>query len=136
MASWTKHPILKLPTKGQLSKLLEEKGAQAVHEVWKAREDAIKLSNENPLYHGFTLEGWVYADEMLQHYDTLMCFGGNRSGKTEFGARAVVKAAIENPNSIIVCFAQDNDASIRIQQAAIYRYLPPEFKEKQNMRSS
>jgi hypothetical protein len=78
MASWTKHPILKLPTKGQLSKLLEEKGAQAVHEVWKAREDAIKLSNENPLYHGFTLEGWVYADEMLQHYDTLMCFGGNR----------------------------------------------------------
>ena len=67
MASWTKHPILKLPTKGQLSKLFEEKGAQAVHEVWKAREDAIKLSNENPLYHGFTLEGWVYADSMLQH---------------------------------------------------------------------
>ena len=54
----------------------------------------------------------------------------HNSSKTEYGARSVVKAAIENPKSIIVCFAQDADASIRTQQAAVYRYLPPEFKQK------
>ena len=27
-------------------------------------------------------------------------------------------------------FAQDADASIRTQQSAVYRYLPPEFKQK------
>ena len=131
MASWSKHPILKLPTKGQLKTLLDEKGAQAVHDVWKAREDAIALSNHDPLRHGFPLEHWVKADELLQTYDTLFASGGNRSSKTEYGARSVVKAAIENPNAEIVCFAQDHDASVRIQQKAIFRYLPPEFKQKQ-----
>ena len=54
----------------------------------------------------------------------------HNSGKTEWGARAVVRAAIKNPGSIIVCFAQDEDASVRIQQSAVYRNLPPEYKKK------
>jgi hypothetical protein len=131
MANWSKHPILKVPTRGQLQKLLEEKGAQAVHDVWKAREDAISLSNTDPLNHGFPLPHWDKADELLAKYDTLFASGGNRSSKTEYGARSVVKAAIANPNAEIVCFAQDHDASVRIQQKAIFRYLPPEFKQKQ-----
>jgi hypothetical protein len=131
MANWSKHPILKVPTRGQLQKLLEEKGAQAVHDVWKAREDAISLSNTDPLNHGFPLPHWEKADELLAKYDTLFASGGNRSSKTEYGARSVVKAAIANPNAEIVCFAQDHDASVRIQQKAIFRYLPPEFKQKQ-----
>ncbi len=131
MANWSKHPILKVPTRGQLQKLLEEKGAQAVHDVWKAREDAISLSNTDPLNHGFPLQHWEKADELLAKYDTLFASGGNRSSKTEYGARSVVKAAIANPNAEIVCFAQDHDASVRIQQKAIFRYLPPEFKQKQ-----
>jgi len=131
MANWSKHPILKVPTRGQLQKLLAEKGAQAVHDVWKAREDAISLSNTDPLNHGFPLPHWEKADELLANYDTLFASGGNRSSKTEYGARSVVKAAIANPNAEIVCFAQDHDASVRIQQKAIFRYLPPEFKQKQ-----
>jgi hypothetical protein len=43
----------------------------------------------------------------------------HNSSKTEYGARSVVKAALENPKSIIVCFAQDADASIRTQQSAL-----------------
>jgi hypothetical protein len=89
----SKHPILKVPTRGQLQKLLEEKGAQAVHDVWKAREDAISLSNTDPLNHGFPLPHWEKADELLAKYDTLFASGGNRSSKTEYGARSVVKAA-------------------------------------------
>jgi len=62
-------------------------------------------------------------DMLLEKYDTVFVSGGNRSGKTEGGARTVVKAALENPNSEIVCFAQDHDASVRIQQKAIFPLL-------------
>lgn len=95
----------------------------------RMHEDAVANAESDPLNYGMSLEGWVYADAMLDLYDTLMIFGGNRSSKTEYGARTVVKAALANPDSIIVCFAQDSDASIRTQQTAIWRYLPPEVKE-------
>ena len=42
----------------------------------------------------------------------------------------VVEAALNNPRAEIVCFAQDATASVRTQQRAIYRYLPPELKQK------
>ena len=44
----------------------------------KLHEDAIALSNHDPLRHGFPLEHWVKADELLQTYDTLFASGGNR----------------------------------------------------------
>ena len=93
------------------------------------REDTLKLAEEDPLNHGFDLEHWKYAEELLCNSLSIMCLGGNRSGKTEFGARAVVRAAVENPNSVIVCFAQDEDASVRIQQSAVFRNLPPDLKK-------
>lgn len=131
MANWTKHPILHVPSRAQLETLMAKDGPEAVKKVWRIREDAIAMSNEDPLTHGFPLGHWTAADDLLYRYDTLFVSGGNRSSKTEYGARTVVKAALANPNSEIVCFAQDNDASIRIQQKAIFRYLPPEFKKKQ-----
>ena len=73
----------------------------------------------------------VWDFEVPDYYNYLI---GNvpqkNSGKTEFGARSVVRAAIRNPNSVIVCFAQDEDASVRVQQSAVYRNLPPEYKRK------
>ena len=132
-----KHPVLKAPTAEVIKALCfnadgssNEAGLEKLIEMHKMHESAVANSIEDPLNFGIELKGWGYADEMFEKYDTCMCFGGNRSGKTEYGARSVVRAAIENPNSIIVCFAQDADASIRTQQEAIYRYLPPEFKVK------
>ncbi|MBG7607373.1 MAG: hypothetical protein IZT59_05010, partial [Verrucomicrobia bacterium] len=134
---FTKHPILKAPAPGEIKKLCfnddgssKPEGLKALVELHRMHEDAVANADADPLNFGVSLKGWVYADEMLEKYDTLMIFGGNRSSKTEYGARSVVKAALENPKSIIVCFAQDADASIRTQQSAVYRYLPPEFKVK------
>lgn len=133
---FTEHPVLKAPTPEFIKKLCfnedgssNEEGLAKLIELHRMHEDAIENAEADPLNYGITLQGWVYADGMLDLYDTLMCFGGNRSGKTEYGARSIVKAALENPNSIIVCFAQDADASIRTQQTAVWRYLPPEIKE-------
>lgn len=130
MPAWSKHPMLPIPSRGQLEALLEKEGAQAVHSVWAKREEAIKLSNEDPLNYGFELESWANARESLQVVDSLIVSGGNRSGKTEGAAKFVVEAAMNNPGTEIVCFAQDATASVRTQQRAIYRYLPPEFKQK------
>ena len=134
---FTTHPILKAPTPGEIKKLCfnddgssKPEGLKALVELHRMHEDAVANADADPLNFGVSLKGWVYADKMLEKYDTLMIFGGNRSSKTEYGARSVVKAALENPKSIIVCFAQDADASIRTQQSAVYRYLPPEFKVK------
>jgi len=92
--------------------------------------ERIRLADEDPLNHGFVLEPWEHAELSLGSRSTTMIYGGNRSSKTEFSARSIVKAALSNPNSELVCFAQDNDASVRIQQRAVFRYLPPEFKKK------
>ena len=134
---FTDHPVLKAPTPEVIKALCfnadgssREEGLKKLIEMHRLHEDAVANATADPLNFGIELQGWIYADAMLDLYDSVMCFGGNRSGKTEYGARSVVKAAIENPNSIILCFAQDSDASVRVQQAAVYRYLPPGLKEK------
>ena len=126
----TPHPIIDLPTESDLKLMHEQKGDKGVAALLEAREERIKQANDDPLNHGFELEGWKHVDKFLETVDTVFVSGGNRSSKTECGARSVVKAALENPNAEIVCFAQDSDASIRVQQRAVYRYLPPEFKQK------
>ena len=54
MMQWTKHPTIHMPDKGRLKALLEYKGAQAVYDIWKAREDAIKLTIDDPCVTGST----------------------------------------------------------------------------------
>ena len=68
-----------------------------------------------PKYHNY------YIGNLLSH----------NSSKTQFGAYSVVKAAMENPASIIMCFAQSSEVSIRQQQSAVYNWLPPEYRMKQ-----
>jgi len=55
----------------------------------------------------------------------------HNSGKTQWGAFSIVRAAVENPNSEIFCFAQTSEVSIRQQQSAVYDWLPAELKTKQ-----
>jgi hypothetical protein len=55
----------------------------------------------------------------------------HNSGKTQWGAFSVVRAAIENPNSEIMCFAQTSEVSIRQQQSAVWDWLPAELRTKQ-----
>lgn len=132
----TPHPLLKpIPMdwiKGyvMVDGKVDASRAAEVYSKIQEREETLKLAEEDPLNHGFPLEPWEHAEESLESHSTTMIYGGNRSSKTEFSARCVVKAALSNPNSEIVCFAQDNDASVRIQQRAVYRYLPPELKKK------
>jgi hypothetical protein len=52
----------------------------------------------------------------------------HNSAKTSYGARTVVKAAMANEGAVMWCFAQDETASIRVQQKAVYDWLPQDMK--------
>jgi hypothetical protein len=80
----------------------------------------------------------VVWDFHVPGYENYVASGviSHNSGKTQFGAWAVVKAAVDNPNSDIFCFAQTAEVSIRQQQSAVYDWLPAEYKTKQTSSST
>lgn len=102
---------------------------QLLLDIWRTREETIENAMTDPIKYGFDLKPWADADAILEAFPELWCFGGNRSAKTTYGARTVVKAAMENPDGLIWCFAQDDNASKTIQQRAVYEWLPAELKK-------
>jgi len=124
MLTWAKHPVLKPPSDEMIAKMSDKE----LLEIYEIYHEAIKNAQEDPLRYGFTIEPWEDADKLMDKFDEVLVFGGNRASKTVYGARSVVKAAIENPESIILCFAQDAASSVRVQQKSVYDWLPAEFK--------
>ena len=49
----TPHPLIKLPTRGQMEALMKAEGPEAVEAILNQRESAIELSKSDPLRHGF-----------------------------------------------------------------------------------
>ncbi len=124
--SWEPHEVLKPPSNEELAAMKPE-DVLKLHEVYHS---AIANSKRDPYRYGWKLPHWKDAEELLTVHSELLVSGGNRSGKTSWAAHAVVKAAVENPGSVIMCFAQNADVSIRQQQSAVYDALPEEFKTK------
>lgn len=123
---WKSHPILIPPTPEEISRMQPEKLAE-LHEIYHG---AIINSETDPYRYGFHLKNWTDADGLLAEFNEVLVSGGNRSGKTTWAAKCVVRAAIENPGSIIICFSQNAEISIRQQQSAIYDALPEEMRRK------
>jgi len=123
---WRSHPILSPPTDAELAAMEPEE----IVEYHRVHHEAIENAENDPYRYGFRLPHWSKAEEHLQEVDEILALGGNRSGKTRFGAYAVVRAAIENPNSEIFCFAQTSEVSIRQQQGAVWEALPVEMRTK------
>lgn len=123
---WTAHPILKPPTDAEMA-AMEPEALVKLHRVY---HDAIENSVRDPYRYGFRLPHWKKAEDQLAEVDEILALGGNRSGKTAWGAFCVVRAAVENPGSEIFCFAQNSEVSIRQQQKAVWEWLPKELKTK------
>ena len=103
---------------------------EALVALWKTYHDAIANARRDPFRFGFVLPHWEFADKMLEKYRTLLLLGANRSGKTTYGAKTVVRAAVENDGALLYCFSQNQETSVVVQQAAIFDYLPEELKRK------
>lgn len=124
--NWRAHPILTPPTDEEIA-VMEPEEIVEYHRVY---HEAIENAENDPFRYGFRLPHWNLADEQLSEVDEILALGGNRSGKTRYGAYAVVRAATENPNSEIFCFAQTSEVSIRQQQCAVWEALPAEMRTK------
>lgn len=126
MLQWRKHPILVPPTDEEILLMSPEELAK-YHRTF---HEAIQNAEDDPYHYGFHLESWKSADKYLHEENELLLLGGNRSAKSQYSCYSVVRAAVENPNSCIFCFAQTAEVSIRQQQADIWKWLPKSLKTK------
>jgi len=127
--TFTQHPLLEAPTDEEIL-LLAEKDPKLLGELHRAHEGRIKASQEDPLRYGFDLAGWERIQEGLSQYNECLTLGGNRSGKTTGCAKILMKAVTENTDGHVVCFSQNADTSIKVQQAAVWEMMPKEFRKK------
>lgn len=126
---FTEHPILKPPSDEEIVQL-GEIDPKLLADLHKAHEGRIQAAEEDPLRHGFDLDGWSRIREALRDYDEVITFGGNRSGKTTGCAKLLMEAVCDSNDGHLVCFSQNADTSVKVQQAAVWEMMPKEFKRK------
>ena len=126
---FTEHPILQSPTDEEIV-LLGEQDPQLLVDLHEAHEGRIRAATEDPLRYGFDLEGWGRIRNGLQKNNEVLALGGNRSGKTTGCAKMLMQAVVENTDGHVVCFSQNADTSVKVQQAAVWSMMPKEFRKK------
>jgi len=126
---FTPHPFLEPPTDEEIV-LLGDQDPQLLKGLYEAHEGRIRAAEEDPVRYGFNLSGWDRMQNGLNNYNECLVLGGNRSGKTTGCAKMVMEAVTSNEDGHIVCFSQNADTSIKIQQSAIWEMMPKEFKRK------
>lgn len=127
--TFSKHPFLQPPTDEEIV-LLAEKDPKLLEALYQAHEGRIQAAEEDPIRYGFDLAGWNRMRLSLNKHNECLVLGGNRSGKTTGCAKMVMQAVMENENGHVVCFSQNADTSVKVQQAAIWEMMPKEFKRK------
>tara|TARA_R100001224_G_scaffold101606_1_gene73218 strand:- start:1921 stop:3579 length:1659 start_codon:yes stop_codon:yes gene_type:complete len=127
--TFTKHPFLEVPTDEEIV-LLGEKDPKLLQDLYHAHEGRIVASQEDPLRYGFDLDGWERMRDSLTTSNECLVLGGNRSGKTTGCAKMVMEAVTSSKDGHIVCFSQNADTSVKVQQAAMWEMMPKEFKRK------
>lgn len=126
---FTEHPLLQAPTDEEIV-LLGEQDPQLLADLYEAHEGRIKAAIEDPLRYGFDLDGWDRIRNGLQDNNEVLALGGNRSGKTTGCAKMLMQAVVENTDGHVVCFSQNADTSVKVQQAAVWSMMPKEFRKK------
>ena len=129
MIEFTEHPILTPPTDEEIV-FLGENHPHVLKDLHEAHEGRIEASEQDPVRHGFNLDGWERIKDGLGTYNECLCLGGNRSGKTTGCAKIVMESVINNPDGHVVCFSQNADTSVKVQQSAVWEMMPKEFKKK------
>jgi len=127
--TFTKHPLLDAPSDEEIL-LLAENEPKLLAELHRAHEGRIIAAEEDPLRYGFDLAGWDRMRAGLEEHNECLTLGGNRSGKTTGCAKMVMQSVTENMDGHIVCFSQNADTSVKVQQAAVWEMMPKEFKRK------
>lgn len=101
---------------------------------WRLREDQIAREKEDPLRHEWEPEVWRKADGILDELRELLILGGNRSGKSSFAAKRMMRKMLDIPNGRFWAFSQTAPTSIEMQQPLLWKYMPPELRNARKSR--
>lgn len=121
----TPHPYFKLPD----ADFAKEVGAEKTMELLLQREELIQLEKKDPFHYGIEPEHWQMADEEFSQVDELLILGGNRSGKSCYASKRVVKCINDIPEANVLCMHTTASTSVEQQQQYIWQYLPSEWKQ-------
>jgi len=129
---YTEHPILKCPSDEDQLALLES-DPEAYLQSIQLHNDRIEASIIDPVYNSFVLPQQERVKGILsdEKVDEVWVLGGNRSGKSRSAAWLVMRSLMENPNTEIICWSQNEDASVERQQPYLWEMMPQEYKKKQ-----
>lgn len=131
--TWTRHPVIALPTREQLLAIVQqhgpEAGRQKIADIHRMREEAIAAEKHDPLRAGFEPATFKKARELLARHDELLICGANRDGKTEFAAKYAVEDLVNHENRLWAFFHSSEQSSIRQQQSRVHRFLPPQWRD-------
>ena len=108
--------------------ILQTLGADEGWQYLKKREELIARENADPFRYGYIPPVWRRASELLEKHRELLVMGGNRSGKTEWAAKEVIKTLYSKPGSTVWCFQTTAPNSIELQQPRLWKYMPPEWR--------
>ena len=120
----TPHPYFRLPTKEEAA----EMGAEKLVSVLQQREELIQMEKKDPFHCGIEPEHWQMADKEFSQVDELLILGGNRSGKSEYASKRVVKCINDIPEANVLCMHTTASTSVEQQQQYIWKYIPSEWK--------
>jgi hypothetical protein len=119
----TPHPVMQLDYD-----LLDKLGAENGWLYLKTREEMIAREASDPFRHGYIPPVWKRASELIDKHRELLVLGGNRSGKTEWAAKEVIKTMYNKPGAVVWCFSLTAANSVELQQPRVWKYLPPEWR--------
>jgi phage terminase large subunit-like protein len=108
--------------------LLEKLGPDEGWKYLKTREELIAREASDPFRYGYIPPVWKRASELLEKHREILVMGGNRSGKTEWAAKEVIKTLYSKPGAVVWCFQTTAPNSIELQQPRIWKYMPPEWR--------
>ena len=108
--------------------LLQKLGPDQGWEYLKTREELIAREAADPFRYGYVPPVWKRASELLEKHRELLVMGGNRSGKTEWAAKEVIKTLYSKPGSTAWCFQTTAPNCIELMMPRVWKYLPPEWR--------
>lgn len=103
-------------------------------EFHRLREEQIANEKNDPLRYEWEPAAWRQADAILDEHRELLILGGNRSGKSSFAAKRVMKAMLDKPDGRFWCFQETSGNSVEMQQPLLWKYMPPEYRNTKKSR--
>jgi len=103
-------------------------------DFWRIREEQIANEKNDPLRYEWEPEAWRRADQILDEHRELLILGGNRSGKSSYAAKRIMRSMLDKPDGRFWCFQETAANSVEMQQPLLWKYMPPELRHTKKSR--